>query len=380
MGSNLFCSEKTLHFDDKRQQEVLNSIKNAIWQWIQCEDVDKLGQKWDHLTDLLLPSEVTYISENWLSKTHQCLHIHTSRYRNLGCRSTQRTEGTHPALKAFLDLRHNLDEAVRHLIRHFNKLSDDIDLEENRSRLKRHHPLHLDCTGSRAFSLEGHVTLHCLELLKTAWIQACSQSNLVEHPELPCTKCSLILQHYLPCQHYLRPFALLQEPIPLHLIHPRWYIDSESWDPTGQWKIPVAPLEESSSSPTTLAAHISDHCGQQKFVDTAYQIEEYLVQQPAHIAAERSREFQQTTTALRKKWDETHLEFNTLILPTPPVSFRTQFRTSNGRISSTDPRQGPRRAPTGSELAENELHRQQVIDHANEVAENETQDVIVLRK
>ena len=167
--------------------------------------------------------------------------------------------------------------------------------------------------------------------------------------------------------------------MPLHLIHPRWHIDRESWDPTGQWKIPIVPLEEPSSS-TIVPAQIPDHRGHQKFVETAYQIEEYLVQQPAHIAAERSREFQQTATALRKKWTESHLEFNTVILPTPPVSFRTQFRTSNGRISSTDPRQGPRRAPTGSELAENELHRQQVIDHAAEVAENETQDVIVLRK
>ena len=38
-------------------------------------------------------------------------------------------------------------------------------------------------------------------------------------------------------------------------------------------------------------------------------------------------------------------------LPTPLVSFHTQFRTSGGRVTSVDPRQGSRRGPTGAELA-----------------------------
>lgn len=64
-------------------------------------------------------------------------------------------------MKAFLDPTRNLDEDVRHLIRHFKKLSDGIELEENWS----HHPLHLDSIGMRAFRTpEGYVMLHCLEL------------------------------------------------------------------------------------------------------------------------------------------------------------------------------------------------------------------------
>ena len=102
--------------------------------------------------------------------------------------------------------------------------------------------------------------------------------------------------------------------------------------------------ETVSSKSKTLTTSISDHRGQQKFVETDYQIEEYLVQQPAHIAAERSRDLQLLYV---KKWNETHLEFNTVTLPTP-VGFRTQFRTH----------QGLRRGPTGTELVENELQRQ----------------------
>lgn len=270
--------------DEKRQQEILQSIGQAIWQWIHCEDIDKLGRFCDNLVDLLLPSEVTYVEDNWLPKTLQCLHVHTSRYRNLGCKSTQRTEGTHPALKAFMDPRHHLDEAVRHLIRHFNKLSDDIEFEENRSRLKRHHPLHLDSPGINAFSLlEGQVTLYCLQLLKTPWMKACMESSSEESIDLPCTHCPFFLQYFLPCHHHLRPFAILKEPIPLYLIHPRWYIDRHSCDPTGNWTILLNPLAEPSIQPPTpstigldLTSCIPDHRGQQSFTKAAYEIEEYL--------------------------------------------------------------------------------------------------------
>ena len=50
---------------------------------------------------------------------------------------------------------------------------------------------------------------------------------------------------FLPFYHYLRPFVNLMEPIPLHLIHPRWHIDQNSWDPTGDWQIPIKLLDDS---------------------------------------------------------------------------------------------------------------------------------------
>ena len=67
---------------------------------------------------------------------------------------------------------------------------------------------------------------------------------------------------------------------------------------------------------------------------------------------------------------------HTTILPTIPVSFRIQSQSSSGRTNSTDPHQGLLRGPAGAEFAENELHRQQVI----EAAESETQGVLVVRR
>ena len=42
------------------------------------------------------------------------------------------------------------------------------------------------------------------------------------------------------------------------------------------------------------------------------------VRKPAHIAAQRAREFEQTVTTLHKQWSQTaEPEFRTAILPTP---------------------------------------------------------------
>ena len=32
--------------EEQRQQEILNSIRQVIWQWIQCENIDNLGKTW----------------------------------------------------------------------------------------------------------------------------------------------------------------------------------------------------------------------------------------------------------------------------------------------------------------------------------------------
>ena len=59
----------------------------------------------------------------------------------------------------------------------------------------------------------------------------------------------------------------------------------------------------------------------------------------------------------------------------PPVSFRTQFRTLTRRTNSTDPSRGL----TAAEVAGKEVHREQVIDQTYRGEENGTQDVIVVQ-
>ena len=99
--------------------------------------------------------------------------------------------------------------------------------------------------------------------------------------------------YYLPCQHYLRPFAILKEPIPLYLIHLCWHIDCNSWGPSGNWKMPVIPLEEPSTYRTTNISTLSTAVCRGSISNG-----KHLDPQPAHIAAERAREVQQTTHQL----------------------------------------------------------------------------------
>jgi hypothetical protein len=178
--------------------------------------------------------------------------------------------------------------------------------------------------------------------------------------------------------------------IPLVLIHPQWHIDRNYWDPSGKWKMDLesaynldlsnksnsASASTSTSAGKSLELTVVDHRGRQEFVEAAYSIEEYLERQPAHIAVHRAREFEATVEALKQRWTEPN--FATTILPTPPLSFRTQFLTKHGHATTRDPHIRQKRQQIGAEVIEAALERQQAIDKAVEILQQETQKVIVL--
>ena len=76
---------------------------------------------------------------------------------------------------------------------------------------------------------------------------------------------------------------------------------ANSWEPSGHWKIPLHIDSEPLPASLNLAIRIPDHRGQQPFVEAAYRLEEHLARQPAHIAAQRDREFEQAASALHQR-------------------------------------------------------------------------------
>lgn len=251
------------------EEKQLNAVKAAIWAWIKCDDIEAVGGTFDKLMDVLLPAERSYVQSYWCPKSAQVLHVHTNKFRNLGAHSTQRNEGMHPAIKAFLNPKLNLDEAIRLLTRHFHTLDDDINAAEHQSRLKRHHGLHLDPSGNNSFSiLEGHVTLHCINLIKHEWMAAFQPSFTPSDDD--CYSCPITLQYGLPCVHWLYPYASLQETIPLSPIHPRWHLDTNAWDPRGEWTMTHNSDLPSTDPSAAVSLPQPEHRGIHRFVSSAY--------------------------------------------------------------------------------------------------------------
>lgn len=65
------------------------------------------------------------------------------------------------------------------------------------------------------------------------------------------------------------------------------------------------------------------------------------------------------------------------IWPTPPVSFRSSHV---GELHPVTHARVPTKGPLGWRYQKMELTRQQAIDSANRVAENETQEVIIVHR
>ncbi|KAF8459186.1 hypothetical protein BDZ91DRAFT_742406, partial [Kalaharituber pfeilii] len=168
------------------------------------------------------------------------------------------------------------------------------------------------------------------------------------------------------------------ESIPLSLIHPRWHLNKSAWDPYQHWTMTLDNTQTSLSTPLLTPNLLPDPQGRYNFVQTTYNLESHFAAQPAHIAAHQVREFQQTVQALQTRWKTP--TFPTTILPSPEPSFRTQFRTASGTPTSRNPKtKGTARGPTGAEVAEPELAKRRAIQEHDNIAENHTQDVIVLQ-
>ncbi|KAF8459783.1 hypothetical protein BDZ91DRAFT_799590 [Kalaharituber pfeilii] len=119
---------------------------------------------------------------------------------------------------------------------------------------------------------------------------------------------------------------------------------------------------------------LPDIQGRHSFVQTAYNLESA---QPAYLAAHQVREFQHTVQELQNRWKTP--SFPTTILPSPEPSFRTQFRTASGTPTSRNPKRiNSARGPTGAEVAEAELAKRRAIQERDNIADNHTQDIIVL--
>lgn len=219
------------------------------------------------------------------------------------------------------------------------------------------------------------------------------------------------------------PYAIRKSSLPLSLIHPRWHVpeplyNRELWS---TWRFTHPQLESRDQDVNTDIAIPSEdtldinHRGHHLFVRSAYIMDEWLAQQPAHIAAQKSKEFEKIVERLQREWAEP--DHRTPILPTPPLSRKAQFKqnaasgpshlpsgiltpsssssihppahsggtslveltqdhylTPLGSVTTRNPRKGKRRKPTAAEVAESQMERTRGSTQAG----SEIQDSIVL--
>jgi hypothetical protein len=216
--------------DSGYAKEKMKTTKPLIWDYLQSSSHSTLMANKAKLLKALKSPEVRYIKDNWFTKEKFVCRSYTQHLANLGVNSTQRAESMNAVLKKSLGCQISLLEACRRLVREVRTyeaklLADEVASMTLRLRI-------LDMNGFA--TLLGKITSYAIDLMAPEWAAAC-----VPRPdsiwEGSCLHdCSFPVRYGLPCRHWMIRAVLDGFPLPLSLVHPRWWL-SGSPVMEGRW-------------------------------------------------------------------------------------------------------------------------------------------------
>ena len=107
-------------------------------------------------------------------------------------------------------------------------------LLENEDTARSSKPTGLEIATFRDLSCQ--VSLLVIRTIETEWLNLTDpERGYLTEPDANCN-CRARLRLSLPCRHLLLPVFKRREPIPLSLVHPRWWlagpVAARGWKPT----------------------------------------------------------------------------------------------------------------------------------------------------
>jgi hypothetical protein len=115
-------------------KERRKDLIDLIWSWVQADTSEILEEQRDKLLKELDTKERDYLTGYYGPKEPQFIAAYTKTYPNLGCNSTQRSEGYHPVLKEVTHRTQPLAEAVHNLRNHCKTLVKSYEDRINKER------------------------------------------------------------------------------------------------------------------------------------------------------------------------------------------------------------------------------------------------------
>jgi hypothetical protein len=163
------------------------------------------------------PAECDYIEKYWVPKEKQLVRVYTTMYPNLNCFSTQRDEGMHPMVKTVLNHQLRLDAAVQRLAVEMKLATERLQELEQRDRAQNRRLLE----ANQWYLVKEHVASWALMKLleQNKILESLKRANQLVGP---CS-CSVVERFGLPCYHDLEQAYDEAVPLPLTLIHSRWW-------------------------------------------------------------------------------------------------------------------------------------------------------------
>ncbi|MGH7240163.1 MAG: transposase, partial [Candidatus Saccharimonadales bacterium] len=198
----------------REEREVLMRL---VWAYIQsASEVDLEVNRAAMLIEMKT-SEQHYINTHWRPKERQVIRCYTVLNPNLNCFSSQRDEGIHPMVKTVLNHQIRLDEAVQRLDNEMTLALERLQEAEQHDKARNRRVLE----ANSWYLVREFVASWALKFVEKQWSQL-AILRTINAPLSQC-QCAYVERFGLPCLHYLERAFDEDLPIPMTLIHSRWW-------------------------------------------------------------------------------------------------------------------------------------------------------------
>jgi hypothetical protein len=193
------------------------AIMELVWAYIWSATEPELEKNRTAMKTLMKPADQLYIERHWQPKERQVIRAYTASNPNLNCFSSQRDEGQHPVVKTVLNPQIRLDEAVRRLAVEMTLAIERLFEAEQVDKLKNRRMLEANVW----YQVRENVASWPLLTCEKQW-SILARFKLAGQPLDQCY-CTINQQFGLPCLHDLEHAWDEGIPLPLTLIHSRWW-------------------------------------------------------------------------------------------------------------------------------------------------------------
>ena len=101
---------------------VRGELVDKVWSWIKSETMSELATNRRKLLDGLRAKEQDYITSFYQPKEPQFIRAYTRLRPNLGCFSSQRSEGLHPIIKGVCNRHTPIGQSVEKITEQIEEL------------------------------------------------------------------------------------------------------------------------------------------------------------------------------------------------------------------------------------------------------------------
>jgi hypothetical protein len=203
-------------------------IKHQVWRFLQSTTRFQLEANRNSLIAILQLNEVQYLESSWRPKEQRVIHLYTNTNSNLCARATSRVESWHRVTHEVTNGQLSIEQSAHRLADKLNEVYTAMSGDEEDALRKA--ATGLDWQG--AFQLlVGKISRFALGKVEDEWLLL--YQTPLEEIDLTsindnCCRCEARRQWSLPCRHLLWRCYSEELPIPLKLVHPRWWLNGPS--------------------------------------------------------------------------------------------------------------------------------------------------------